>query len=204
MIFIVFLIVAVISLFGQVLGWQAPSFDLDDPEAVRAKYAELGEIDGWAALGRAWCALTPGEARAIAKHTEMSNIITTTIHISSAGERTEDTVIEPAPNQDELVELAVQHFTEECRYNLWGNLERLEDAADDAERAEVWCSMTPKEAATLIRSFTNLSTSTTEEITSDTGEYSATTISRPPEPFDESGVDDFMEGLSAECGWDGG
>ncbi len=94
-----FLIYAVFASIAQAFGWQAASFDLNDPEAARAKYEEIGAIESLEEQGRAWCSLTDRELRAIAKHTEMSNTITTTTHTSSMGETTASTVIEPAPNQ---------------------------------------------------------------------------------------------------------
>ena len=114
MIFIAFLVFALISLFGQFFGWQATSFDINDPEAARAKYAEIGAIEGLEEQGRAWCSLTDQELRAIAKHTEMSNTVTTTTHTSSTGETTTTTVVEPAPNQEALVESAVRFTADSC------------------------------------------------------------------------------------------
>lgn len=139
MFFIVFLLIAVVSLFSQTLGGQAASFDLNDPEAARAKYAEIGAIEGFSEQGQAWCSLTERELRAIARHTEMSNTVTTTIHTSSAGEVTTSTVFEPAPDQDELVESAVKYTTDSCRYNVWAKFEELQAVTDEETWTELLC-----------------------------------------------------------------
>ena len=200
--FIAVLLIAVMSLFGQTFGWQAASFDLDDPEAARAKYEEISAIESMEDQGQAWCSLTDQELRAIAKHTEMSNTITTTTHTSSTGETTASTVIEPAPNQDELVEWAVRLTADSCRYNAWANAERLQAAADEKERAEVLCRLGPEEAEMLILFLATMSVSTTGGVTNDNGESTMTTVSGPSEPVEESGLAAILEALSAECGWD--
>ena len=204
MLLIVVLLIAGVSLFGQLLGWQSASFDLNDPEAARAKYAEIGAIEGFSEQGQAWCSLTDREVRAIARHTEMSNIVTTTTHTSSAGEVTTSVVVEPVPNQDELVESAAKQIADGCRYNVWANLEELIAIADDEAGAEFMCQLTPEEAATLIRFLSGAFDSAGEKSTRADGESTEITVSRPAEPVDESEMAAAMEALSAECGWDGG
>ena len=206
MIFIAFLVFALISLFGQFFGWQATSFDINDPEAARAKYAEIGAIEGLEEQGRAWCSLTDQELRAIAKHTEMSNTVTTTTHTSSTGETTTTTVVEPAPNQEALVESAVRFTADSCRYNVWATFEKLQSITDEEEWAELLCHVGEDEAATIIR-FMGMGisyTETTEAVTSNDGSSTETTVSEPAEPVDESETAMWVEALSTECEQDGG
>lgn len=205
MLFIILLLIPVIALLAQTFGWHPASFDLDDPEAVRVRYAEITAIESLAEQGRAWCSLTEPELRAIARHTEMSNTITTTTHTSSAGEVETSTVVEPAPNHDELVERAVRFTADSCRYNAWDNLEELQSIVDEEAQGEFLCQLTPEEAATLIRFVMPSGSGRIEsEVTRDDGESDKTTVSTPPEPVDESGLSVMLEALSAECGWDGG
>ena len=199
---IALLIFAVLSLLGRMPQWEAASFDLDDPEAARDRYAELGDIDGWAARGRAWCALAPAEVRAIAKHTAMSNIITTTIRTSSDGETATSVVIEAAANQGELVGRWAGRVADECRYNVWDNLERLDDAADDAERAEVFCSLGADEAARLLRFLSEGLIGESSKYVSDTGESTEIIIERPPEAADETAIADAIASAATRCGGD--
>lgn len=198
----IILIFAALSLLTRTPQPQPASFDLNDPQAARAKYAELAAIDGYTAQGQAWCALTPPEIRAIAQHTRMPNIITTTIQITSAGEKTETTVIQPAPNQAQLVETAVQSTADSCRLNLWNNVESLSNAADNAARAEVFCAMPPQEAEMFIRFSMDITTSISKKIIRDTGESVETTISNPPEPPDEAKIAAAIAAFSAQCGPD--
>ena len=198
MLFIVLLLIAVASLFGQTLGGQEASFDLNDPEAARAKYAELGSIEDFSEQGRAWCSLTERELRAIARHTKMSNIVTTTTHTSSAGEVTTSSVVEPAPNQAELVESAVKQTADSCRYDVWAKFEKLQAVTDEEEWAELLCHIGPEEAAAIIRFFAPASSVESEKSTKANGESTETTVSRP-EPVDESEVAAGVEALSAEC-----
>ena len=198
MLFIVFLLIAVVSLFGPPLGGQAASFDLNDPEAARAKYAEIGDIEGFSAQGRAWCSLTEQELRAIARHTEMSNIVKTTTHTSSEGEVTTSVVVEPAPNQDELVELAVKRTADSCRYNVWAKFEKLQAVTDEETWTELLCHIGPEEAAAIIRFLAPAYNVEGESSTKANGESTETTVSRP-EPVDEGEVASGMEALSAEC-----
>lgn len=195
----IFLILAALSLLTRIPQPQPASFDLNDPQAARAKYAELAAIDGWTAQGQAWCALTPAEIRAIAQHTDMSNTITTTIHITSDGETTTSVIVQPAPNHDELVERAVQSIADSCRLNLWDNVESLSNAADDAARAEVFCAMPPQEAEMFIRFSMDITTSISKKIIRDTGESVETTISNPPEPPDEAKIAAAIAAFSAQC-----
>lgn len=195
----IFLILAALSLLTRTPQPQPASFDLNDPQAARAKYAELAAIDGYTARGQAWCALTPAEIRAIAQHTDMSNTITTTIHITSAGETTTSVIVQPAPNQDELVERAVQSIADSCRLNLWDNVENLSNAADDAARAEIFCAMPPQEAEMFIRFSMDITTTISEKIIRDTGESVETTISNPPEPPDEAQIAAAIAAFSAQC-----
>ena len=204
MLFIAFLIFPFIALLAQVFGWQADSFDLSDPEAARAKYAEITAIESFSEQGQAWCGLTDRELRAIARHTEMSNIITTTTHTSSAGETATTVVIEPAPNQEELVEQAVKWTADSCRYNVWANMEKLQAITDDEGWVELLCQLTPEEAETLFRFLSGGYTEVIEVATSSDGSSTETAVSRPPEQGDESEMASAMEALSAECGWDGG
>lgn len=192
------------ALLAQVFGWQADSFDLKDPEAARAKYEEITGIESFSEQGQAWCSLTEREVRAIARHTEMSNIVTTTIQTSSAGEVTANTVVEPAPNQDELVERAVKQTSDSCRYNVWANFEKLQTVTDEEGWAELLCQLTREEAATLIRFLSVGYTEVIEVATSSDGSSTETTVSSPPEQVDEGKVAAGLEALSAECGWDGG
>ena len=205
MLFIAFLIFPFIALLAQVFGWQADSFDLNDPEAARAKYAEITAIESFSEQGRAWCSLTEREVRAIARHTEMSNIVTITTHTSSAGEVTTNAIVEPAPNQDELVEGAVKQTSDSCRYNVWANFEKLQTVTDEEGWAELLCQLTREEAATLIR-FLSVGgyTEVIEVATSSDGSSTETKVSRPPERVDESDVAAGLEELSAECGREGG
>lgn len=205
MLLIAFLLIPFIALLAQVFGWQADSFDLNDPEAARAKYAEITAIESFSEQGRAWCSLTEREVRAIARHTEMSNIVTTTTHTSSAGEVTTNAIVEPAPNQDELVEGAVKQTSDSCRYNVWANFEKLQTVTDEEGWAELLCQLTREEAATLIR-FLSVGgyTEVIEVATSSDGSSTETKVSRPPERVDESDVAAGLEELSAECGWEGG
>lgn len=204
MIFIAFLIFALISLFGQLLGWSAASFDLNDPEAARAKYAEIGAIESLEEQGRAWCSLTDQELRAIARHTEMSNTVTTTTHTSSAGETTTTVVFEPAPNQEALVESAVRFTADSCRYNVWATFEKLQSITDEEEWAELLCHIGEEEAATIIRFLSPASSVESERSAKADGEATEITISRPGEPVGESELAAILETLSAECGRDGG
>lgn len=204
MIFIAFLIFALISLFGQLLGWSAASFDLNDPEAARAKYAEIGAIESLEEQGRAWCSLTDQELRAIARHTEMSNTVTTTTHTSSAGETRTTVVFEPAPNQEALVESAVRFTADSCRYNVWATFEKLQSITDEEEWAELLCHIGEEEAATIIRFLSPASSVESERSAKADGESTEITISRPGEPVGESELAAILETLSAECGWDGG
>ena len=204
MIFIAFLIFALISLFGQALGWQAASLDINDPEAARAKYAEIGAIESMEEQRRAWCSLTDQELRAIAKHTEMSNIVTTTTHTSSMGQTTTTVVFEPAPNQEALVESAVRFTADSCRYNVWATFEKLQSITDEEEWAELLCHIGEEEAATIIRFLSPASSVESEGSTKADGESTETTISRPLEPVGESELAEILETLSAECGRDGG
>ena len=199
---IVFLIFAVLSLLGWSPQWQAAAFDLDDREAARAKYAEIVGVEGVAAQGQAWCALSSAEVRAMARHTEMSNIITFTIHIIRDGKRIDSYTIKPAPNQDELVEYWVRRVGDGCRYNAWGNLERLNAAADDAERLEVLCSLDPDEAAILLRFKRDVFIIESSKGVASTGESADSTINRPPVPASETAIADAVESWSAQCGWD--
>ena len=200
MVFIVLLLIAVVSLFSQTLGGQAASFDLNDPEAARAKYAELGAIEGFSEQGRAWCSLTEPELQAIAMHTEMSNIVTTTTNTSSAGEVTTSVVVEPAPNQDELVESAVKHTADSCRYNVWDNVEKLQTVTDEEGWAELLCQLSPEEAEMLIRFLGGGYTEVIEVATSSDGSSTESKVSRPRERVDEGEVAAGLEALSAECG----
>jgi len=187
------------------LNCAKPSFDLSDPETARAKYAEITAIESFSEQGRAWCSLTEREVRAIAGHTEMSNIVTTTTHTGSAGEVTTSTVVEPAPNQDELVERAVKQTSDSCRYNVWANIEKLQTVTDEEGWAELLCQLAREEAATLIR-FLSVGgyTEVIEVATSSDGSSTETKVSRPPDRVDESDVAAGLEELSAECGWEGG
>lgn len=195
----IFLIFAALSLLTRTPQPQPASFDLNDPQAARAKYAELAAIDGYTAQGQAWCALTPAEIRAIAQHTRMSNIITTTIHITSAGKKTETTVIQPAPNQAQLVETAVQSTADICRLNLWNNVESLSNAADNAERAEIFCAMPPQEAEMFIRFSMGGGSTISEKVIRDTGESTETIVSNPPEPPDAAQIAAAIAAFSAQC-----
>ena len=200
-----FLLYAVICSIIPMLGWQAASFDLNDPEAARAKYAEISAIEDLEESGRAWCGLSGRELRGIARHTEMSNTITTTTHTSSTGEMTTNTVIESAPNQDELVELAVKQIADSCRHNVWANAKKLLWAADDEERAEMLCQLTLEEATMLFRFFTTSTHSIDTKISiSGSGESTETTVSGPSKPIDEREWAAMTEELSAQCGRDGG
>ena len=203
MMLLILLLSAIVTLLGTGFGRQAAAFDLEDPEEARAKYAELGAIDGWAAQGWAWCALAPAEVRAIAKHTAMSNIITTTIRTSSDGETTTSVVIEPAANQGELVGYWEKRVADECRYNVWANMERLSAAVDDAGRAEALCAPGPDGAAMLLRFLSEVYLGESSKIARDTGESTEIIIERPPEPADETAIADAIESWSAQCGWDG-
>ena len=202
--FAILLLLAILSLLGRSPQWPPASFDLDDIEAAieaaRAKYAEIVAIEGIAAQGRAWCALSPAEVRAMARHTEMSNIITFTIHITRDGQRIDIYTIKPAPNQDELVEYRVKRVADGCRYNVWDNLERLDAAADDAARTEVLCSLNTDAATTLLRFLNEVSTSESSKEVADTGESSESIIYRPPEPANETAISDAIASLSTQCG----
>ena len=202
MLLLILLLSVIAALLGPGFGRPPPSFDLDDPEAARAKYAELAAIDGWAAQGRAWCALAPAEVRAMAKHTAMSNIITTTIRVSGDGETTTSVVIEPAPDQDELVEYWAGRVADECRYQVWDNLERLDAAADDAARAEVLCSLGADAAARLLRFLSEAYLSESSKVTRESGESEEIIIERPPAPADEAAIADAIASASTQCGWD--
>ena len=202
MIFIAFLIFALVPLFGQLFGWQAASFDLNDPEAAKAKYADIGAIESLEEQGWAWCSLTDRELRAIAAHTEMSNTVTTTTHTSSAGETTATVVFEPAPNQEALVESAVRRINASCRYNAWANFEKLQTITDEEEWAELVCPLTAEEVAAMFLFISPASSVESEKSTKADGESTETTISRPWEPVDESELAAMQETLSAECGWD--
>ena len=198
MLIIAFLLLAVLSLLGRSPQWQPASFDLNDPEAARAKYAEIVAIEGIAAQGRAWCALGPAEVRAIARHTAMSNTVITTVHNGSGGETTTSIVIEPAPNQEELVELAVNQIADSCRYRVWGIVERL-SAADVAAQAEMLCAMTPGEAETVFRfMFPARSATLVSEVAGDDGaESTRTTTDYPPEYANGA---EIAAGLAAMAG----
>ena len=202
MLLLILLLSAIAALLGSGFGRLPASFDLNDPEAARAKYAELAAVDGWAAQGRAWCALSPAEVRAIAKHTAMSNIITTTIRISGDGETTTSVLIEPAPNQDELVAHRANRIADECRYKVWDNLERLAAAADDAGRAEVLCSAGADEAARLLRFLSEAYLSESSKVTRESGESEEIIIERPPAPADEAAIADAIASASTQCGWE--
>ena len=204
MLFIALLLIPFIALLAQAFGWQADSFDLSDPEAARAKYAEITAIESFSEQGQAWCGLTDRELRAIARHTEMSNIITTTTHTSSAGETTTTVVTEPAPNQEELVESGVRQINDSCHYNAWANFEKLQTITDEEEWEKLVCQLTPKEAETLFRFLSGGYTEVIEVATSSDGSSTETAVSRPPEQGDESEMAAAMDTLSAECGWDGG
>ena len=194
---IAFLLLAILSLLGRSPQWQPASFDLDDPEAARARYAEIVAIEGIAAQGRAWCALSPAEVRAMARHTAMSNTVITTVR-TSGGETTTSIVIEPAPNQDELVELAVNQIADSCRYQVWDIVERLY-AADAAAQAEMLCAMTPGEAETVFRFMFPAGSATlvSEVTTDDAAESTRTTTSYPPEYANEA---EIAAGLAAMAG----
>lgn len=204
MLVVFFLLWAFLLPFGEGFGGQDASFDLSDPEAARARYAEITAIEGFSEQGRAWCSLTEAEVRAIARHTEISNIITTTTHTSSSGEVTSSAVIEPAPNQDELVEREVEYLADSCRYNVWATLEKLQTISDQGELAELMCQITEEEAATLLRFLSGGYTEVIEVATSSDGSSTETKISSPPEQDDENGMTAWMEALSAGCGKDGG
>ena len=199
MIIIALLLFAVLSLLGRSPQWQPASFDLDDMEAARAKYAEIVAIEGIAAQGRAWCALAPAEVRAIAKHTEMSNTVITTVR-ASGGETTTSIVIEPAPNQDELVELAVNRIADSCRYRVWDIVERL-SAADVAAQAEMLCAMTPGEAETVFRfMFPARSATLVSEVAGDDGaESTKTTTDYPPEYANEAEIAAGVAAMAGGC-----
>ena len=199
MLFVAFLIFSFIALLAQVFGWQADSFDLNDPEAARAKYAEITAIESFSEQGRAWCSLTEREVRAIARHTEMSNIVTTTTHTSSAGEVTTSTVVKPAPNQDEPVESAVRRIDDSCRYNAWANFEKLQTITDREEWEELVCPLTAEEVAAMFLFISPASSVESEKSTKADGESTETTISRPRESVDESELAAIRETLSAEC-----
>ena len=204
MVFIVLLLIAVVSLFSQTLGGQAASFDLNDPEAARAKYAELGAIEGFSEQGRAWCSLTEPELRAIAMHTEMSNIVTTTTHTSSAGEVTTSVVVEPAPNQDELVESAVRRTSDSCRYNAWTNFEKLQTIEGEDALRELLCQLSPEEAVALVQFWSIGFTEAIEVSTSQDGSSTEVKMSRPEESVDEGEAAAWLEELSSVCAEDGG
>lgn len=196
----ILLLLAILSLLGRSPQWQPASFDLDDPEAARARYAEIVAIEGIAAQGQAWCALAPAEVRAIAKHTEMSNTITTTVHTGGGGETTTSVVIEPAPNQAELVTLAAKHIAASCRYQVWDIVERLY-AADAAAQAEMLCAMTPGEAATVFRfMFPAGSATLVSEVAGDDAAASTrTTTNYPPEYANEAEIAAGVAAMAGEC-----
>ena len=200
MVIIALLLLAILSLLGRSPQWQPASFDLDDPEAARARYAEIVAIEGIAAQGRAWCALAPAEVRAIARHTRMSNTVITTVHTGSGGETATSIVIEPAPNQDELVELAANQIADSCRYQVWGIAERLY-AADAAARAEMLCAMTPGEAETVFRfMFPARSATLVSEVAGDdAAESTRTTTEYPPEYASEAEIAAGVAAMAGGC-----
>ena len=202
--FVIFLLLSAIFAIVQALGWQSASFDIDDPEAARAKYAEITAIEDFSEQGQAWCSLTERELRAIARHTEMSNIVTTTIHTSSAGEATTTVVVEPAPNQDELVESAVRWASDSCLYNAWTNFEKLQTIEGESSLRELLCQLSPEEAAVLVRFGSVGLTEVIEGATSQDGSSTEVRISRPEESVDEGEAAAWMEELSSVCAEDGG
>ena len=200
MVIIAFLLLAILSLLGRSPQWQPESFDLDDPDAARARYAEIVAIEGIAAQGRAWCALAPAEVRAMARHTRMSNTVITTVRTGSGGETATSIVIEPAPNQDELVELAVNQIADSCRYRVWDIVERLY-AADVAAQAEMLCAMTPGEAETVFRFILPSNSATlVSEVTGDDGaESTRTTTEYPPEYLNEAEIAAGVAAMAGGC-----
>ena len=206
MLFIIFLLFAVAPLISQAFGWQAASsFDLNDPEAARAKYAEITGIESISEQGQAWCALTEPELRAIARHTDISNTVTTTTHTSSAGEVTTSAVFEPAPNQDELVESAVKQTADWCRYNVWENFEKLQSMEREEALYELLCQLSPEGATTLVRFLGTGFTEEGEKSTNSDGSSTEVSVSRPePREIEETEMASWMDALSAECGWNGG
>ena len=130
----------------------------------------------------------------------MSNIITFTIHITRDGQRIDIYTIKPAPNQDELIEYWVRRVADGCSYKVWDNLERLDAAADEATRTEVFCSLNSAAAATLHRFLNEVFTSESSKEVADTGESAESIIHRPPEPADETAIADAIASLSAQCG----
>lgn len=203
MVFIAFLVFALISLFGQLFGWQAASFNLNDPEAARAKYAEITAVEGFSEQRQVWCSLTDREVRAIARHTEMSNVVTTTTHTSSAGEVT-TSVVEPAPNQDKLVESAVRRTSDSCRYDAWTNFEKLQTIEGEEALRELLCQLSPEEVAALVQFWSIGFTEVIEVSTSQDGSSTEVKVSRLEESVDEGEAAAWIKELSSVCAEDGG
>ena len=202
MLFITIFVALVFPLIIPAAGWPpAASFDLNDPAAARAKAGQLYAIEDLGEQGRAWCALSPPELRAIARHSSMSNTITTTTRTNRQGAiHAESVAVEPAPNQDELIDAAVQFVTDSCRYEIWAVTQAMQAADDETEMLEILCRLPRQGRSIYLQNFLlTAARSHSDTATGADGETITTTIDYPPEPVDAAGLAEMLDGLAAAC-----
>lgn len=201
MLFITIFVALVFPLIIPAAGWQTASFDLSDPAAARARAGQLHAIADLGEQGRAWCALSPPELRAIARHSSMSNTITTTTRADRRGESlAESVIVEPAPNQAELIAAAVQFVTDSCRYEVWSVAQAAQSAADETAMLEILCRLPRQGRAIYLQTFLlPAAVSTSHTATGADGETITTTTDYPPEPVDQAGLTATLDGIAAAC-----
>lgn len=201
MLFITIFVALVVPLIIPAAGWQPASFDLNDPSAARAKVGQLYAIEDLGEQGRAWCALSPPELRAIARHSSMSNTITTTTRTDRHGETlAESVIVEPAPNQAELIAAAVQLVTDSCRYDAWSVAQAMQAVADESAAVEILCRRPRESQSSYLQAFL-LSAASTYHTTTTTadGTTITTTTDYPPEPVAQAGLAEMLDGIAAAC-----
>lgn len=200
MLFITIFVALVFPLIIPAAGWQTASFDLHDPAAARAKAGQLYAIEDLGEQGRAWCALSPPELRAIARHSSMSNTITTTTRSDRQGAiHAESVIVEPAPNQAELIAAAVQFVTDSCRYEIWAVTQAMQAAADETEMLEILCRLPLQGRSIYLQSLLRTAARSHSHNSAANGETITTTIDYPPEPVDAAGLAEMLDGVGAAC-----
>ena len=201
MLFITIFVSLVFPLIIPAAGWQTASFDLNDPAAAQAKAGQLFAIADLGEQGRAWCALSPPELRAIARHSSMSNTITTTTRTNRQGAiHAESVAVEPAPNQAELIDAAVQFITDSCRYDVWSVTQAMQAAADESATMDILCRLPRQGRSIYLQTFLlPAARSHSDTTTAANGETITTTIDYPPEPVDQAGLAEMLDGLAAAC-----
>lgn len=200
MLFITIFVALVVPLIIPAAGWQTASFDLSDPAAARARVGQLYAIEDLGEQGRAWCALSPPELRAIARHSSMSNTITTTTRTDRHGAiHAESVAVEPAPNQAELIAAAVQFITDSCRYDVWSVAQATQSAADETAMLEILCRLPRQGRSIYLQNFLLTIARSHSHTTATNGETITTTINYPPEPVDQAGLAEMLDGIAAAC-----